>query len=359
MVPFIQVDTDNNVISIIGLYPLNHKQVKRKMESAFEKLSILSDRAITISYPREPSLFLDSSRQVNVFEFLHNLIERTGFKRDLYFRSANPYAAECYDKWCYNNKIDKKIIVSNTTPAHYIRMIVSNNYYLLDTKKDKTLSLLVGSPRLQKQTVIEWYLKNISSTDLENNISSSFVIDNFSPEHWDNSLREKIKNLPGSFIDNTSIRRPNLTWNSNSKEIFNFHFSRSLFNFCVDYTEFEDFQNYSLYEDFKKQHSWWHEDMISEKPLMCCLFKQPFIRLGMPNSLKMLKDWGFRTYDGILFDESYDTIENFYDRAEHIFSQVMSYLEQPFESVYEKVYSSQVQEVVDHNYNLAMDIIKK
>jgi hypothetical protein len=185
MLPFIRANTDNNVISIIGLYPLNHNNVKKNLELAFEKLTSLSNRPITISYPREPSLFLDSSRQVNVFEFLHNLLERTGFKQDLYFRSANPYAAECYNKWCHNNKIDKKIIVNNTTPAHYISMIVSNNYYLLDTKKDKTLSLLVGRPRLQKQTVIEWYLKNIFSTDLENNILSSFVIDNFSPEQWD------------------------------------------------------------------------------------------------------------------------------------------------------------------------------
>ena len=39
-------------------------------------------------------------------------------------------------------------------------------------------------------------------------------------------------------------------------------------------------------------------------------------------------------------------------------AEIKAYLEQPFESVYEKVYSPQVQEVVDHNYNLAMDIIK-
>jgi hypothetical protein len=359
MVPFIRVEKENNAIYILGLYPLDFKHVKRNLEFEFEKLASLSDQPIIISHPREPTLFLDSARQTNIFEFLHSLLDRTGFKQDLYFRSANVDASECYDRWCTQHNISKRLIINRASPKHYLNAITSANYKISEhSTKDKILSLLIGTPRLQKILVTEWYLKNISLTDLENKVVSSFILDNYQADHWSDELKDKVKSLPGNFKDNSQVRPKRMFWDSEYSNAFNAQFSRSLFNFSVDYVEFEDFDNYHTYQTFKQQHPWWREDMISEKTLMCCLFKQPFIRLGMQNSLKKFQNWGFRTYDGILFDESYDNIENFYTRADHIFSQVMHYLNMSFEDVHSKIYSPQVQEVVEHNYNLALDILK-
>ena len=349
---------EKHAIILNGLYPFSYPGNKRKFEVAFEQFAVLAD-TITID-AREPCLFLDKQREYNIFKFLHDLIDKTKFKNPVILTSVHLHTASCYDKWCNEFNKEKILTIQNNSLIYNITRPAEGGYSLVETTKDKTLSLLVGNLRFQKAHVVKWYLNNIFSTNHESKVLSSFMIDGryqLPPDLI--NFKDQINQLPGKFSDNSQARNFRALWNSTyPKDRFNSQFARSLFNFCVDYVEFEDFQDYTLYEDFKKQHSWWKEDVISEKTFMCILFKQPFIRLGMPHSLRTLQAWGFRTYDGILFDESYDTIENFYDRAEHIFSQVMSYLEQPFESVYEKVYSTHVQEVINHNYNLAMDIIK-
>jgi len=366
--PRVLVFPETYTIRIIGVYPLSHDFNERKFKIAFERFSVSAD-VITIE-AREPCLFLDGERSCSIFQFLHDLIDTTKFKNPVIFKSIDVHTATCYEKWCNLLNKEKRITIENNSLFHHITRSVKGGYSLVEqVTKEKTMSLLIGNLRFQKSHVLKWYLNNINSTDYERKILSSFMIKGKHGLRLSRGecpsvppdlihFKEQIARLPGKFSDNYQTRSLKVLWNSNyPKDTFNTQFSRSLFNFCVDYVEFEDFEDYDTYQAFKQQHPWWHEDMISEKTFMCILFKQPFIRLGMPHSLKILKDWGFRTYDGILFDESYDTIENFYDRSEHIFSQVMSYLQQPFESVHEKVYSPQVQEVVEHNYNLALDII--
>jgi hypothetical protein len=108
--------------------------------------------------------------------------------------------------------------------------------------------------------------------------------------------------------------------------------------------------------DFKKTHSWWHEDMISEKTFKCILLKKPFIRLGMPGSLDKLRSWGFKTFDNLLFDETYDNIENFYNRLDAILCQIERILAIPFDELQEKIASPEMQSVLEHNYNLAYQL---
>jgi hypothetical protein len=49
--------------------------------------------------------------------------------------------------------------------------------------------------------------------------------------------------------------------------------------------------------------------------------QHPFILLGAPNSLDMLKKHGFLTYDNI-FDESYDTVNDQEKRIQSVYEQV-------------------------------------
>jgi hypothetical protein len=356
--PRITIFPEVHTIILNGLYPFSHPGNKRKFKVAFEQFAVLAN-TITID-AKEPCLFLDKNRTTIVFDLLHDLIDSTKFSNLVILKSVHLHTESCYTDWCRLENKQPRLTIQNNSLIFNITRPVQGGYSLIETDKDKTMSLLIGNLRFQKAHVLKWYLNNIFSTRYENKVLSSFMIDGrYSIPKQLTNFTDQIKQLPGKLSDNSQSRNFKALWNGSfSKDCFNSQFSRSLFNFCIDYVEFEDFQDYTLYESFKKQQPWWKEDGISEKTFMCILFKQPFIRLGMPHSLKTLHSWGFRTYDGILFDENYDTIENFYDRAEHIFSQVMSYLEQPFESVYEKVYSTQVQEVVDHNYNLAMDIIK-
>lgn len=60
---------------------------------------------------------------------------------------------------------------------------------------------------------------------------------------------------------------------------------------------------------------------ITEKTIKNLYIGKPFIMYSGPNSLKLLKDQGFQTFDK-WFDESYDSIENSYLRLEAIKKEI-------------------------------------
>ena len=68
-----------------------------------------------------------------------------------------------------------------------------------------------------------------------------------------------------------------------------------------------------------------HPDMfITEKIFKPIAYKHPFMVLGIPKILNFLRANGFETYDHI-FDESYDTIENFIPRLNLVYNNILSF----------------------------------
>jgi hypothetical protein len=64
--------------------------------------------------------------------------------------------------------------------------------------------------------------------------------------------------------------------------------------------------------------------VITEKIIKSLVFGRPFIINGGPGCLRVLRRWGFKTYD-FLFDESYDDKTHFLDRQEILISNVKRY----------------------------------
>ena len=60
----------------------------------------------------------------------------------------------------------------------------------------------------------------------------------------------------------------------------------------------------------KPNPSWWQEIFFTEKTFRCIMNMRPFILFGNQHSLLKLKEWGFRTFDGVLWNEEYDWISN-------------------------------------------------
>jgi len=60
---------------------------------------------------------------------------------------------------------------------------------------------------------------------------------------------------------------------------------------------------------------------ITEKVWKPIITFQPFIVINHPNTLKKLKEWGFKTFDGFI-DESYDEIKDYKERRKLIFSEI-------------------------------------
>ena len=84
---------------------------------------------------------------------------------------------------------------------------------------------------------------------------------------------------------------------------------------------------------------------------------KPFILNGNKNTLLYLsKYYGFKSFSGI-FDESYDSMDNFVDRVHFGVEELTKFCSLSFEDAKSKV--KKLQKVYDHNYNIFHSINHK
>jgi hypothetical protein len=86
---------------------------------------------------------------------------------------------------------------------------------------------------------------------------------------------------------------------------------------------------------------------LTEKTFKPICLRMPFVIVGTQHSLKYLRSYGFRTFEGI-WDESYDDEPNDTVRIERIASLLRSLDELPAEAKQDLF--EQAQEVIEHNY---------
>jgi len=345
-------------IKVTGGRPVGIKKVLERIVLSSKKAS---NKHITVSYITEPMLFLDQTfadPDNNWFSLIHAVCDKFDYPvENIEFLSGNIYAKKSYNAWCSLNNVSKRMKISHDTCYWASRSIDSGYSKIFDVHPDKHMTLFIGRPRFQKNHVVKWYLDNVHGTSRQSNVLGTFLYANVSDaDPWFRDNKHRVKELPGK-LESATQDHSN-AWLNGDPELFNKNLLRGLFDFTVDYVEHENI-DYQQYLEFKSEQSWWQEDVLSEKLFKCILLKRPFIRLGMPHSLQRLKECGFRTFDGILFDESYDSIENFYDRCDHILKQIEYYLDLPYSELSEKVNSPEVQEVLEHNYALAYTIYNK
>ena len=97
---------------------------------------------------------------------------------------------------------------------------------------------------------------------------------------------------------------PQNTHNSNSSADYNGHdYQSSLIEVVLE----------TLFDD-QRQH-------LTEKTLRPIACKQPFILAAPPGSLQYLRDYGFKTFSGLI-DETYDTIQDSAERLQAIVQEM-------------------------------------
>lgn len=353
-------------ITLHGGFPLSSRDNKLfKINRIFEIAAVTDkNKKVIIDCIEEPMLFIsrDHLEKINNgtswFEFLHQLSRTFNFpEENIVFLTSNLYAVESYNKWCAQNNIDKKIQVLDQPKSLWLERLFLNGCEYTENIEDKHVSMFLGRPTINRNLVMTWYLRDIIDNERSQKMATTFFYKDFSLlDNWNLTEEEEkyfTKNLK-VLKNNSSVPTKWLGETTDFKNLF----SSCLFNFTVDYHEAENFQNYEDYIEFKSKNNWWCEDMISEKLFRTFVYKRPFIRLGMPNSLKVLHSWGFKTFDKVLFDESYDNIDNCFERTKHILSQITKYLDMPFQKLKDKIYSDNVQEIIHHNYELAHKIYK-
>jgi len=88
---------------------------------------------------------------------------------------------------------------------------------------------------------------------------------------------------------------------------------------------------------------------LTEKTFKPIINHHPFIMVSSPRTLQAIKSFGFKTFDNII-DESYDTIEDHYDRFNAILS-IIRHLA-TWDSKKLENASREIKQVVDYNYLL-------
>ena len=84
---------------------------------------------------------------------------------------------------------------------------------------------------------------------------------------------------------------------------------------------------------------------LKEKTMKPLALRHPYISLSCLNSVALLKESGFESYEN-LFDESYDSIDSYTYRIDHVYNQVKSYTSA------ETDYDALTKQKIEHNYNL-------
>ena len=91
---------------------------------------------------------------------------------------------------------------------------------------------------------------------------------------------------------------------------------------------------------------WGNTTFISEKVFNAMVHQQMFIMMSPPHTLKQLRDSGYKTFHPYI-DESYDNIENNYDRLKAVTEIFINFVAQPIEKIQE-VYM-QCLPILEHN----------
>ena len=74
---------------------------------------------------------------------------------------------------------------------------------------------------------------------------------------------------------------------------------------------------------------------ITEKTYKPIAFRHPFVIMGQPGSLKLLKSLGFETFEN-MFDESYDTEPDWLKRLDCLVNNVQQFNKQPYDTLTEQ-----------------------
>ena len=87
---------------------------------------------------------------------------------------------------------------------------------------------------------------------------------------------------------------------------------------------------------------------ITEKVWKPIVTFQPFILISMKDSLKKLKEWGFKTFDRFI-DESYDTLETYGERKKVINKEIIRLCNMSRKELDDWYWS--MEDILKYNYN--------
>lgn len=106
--------------------------------------------------------------------------------------------------------------------------------------------------------------------------------------------------------------------------------------------------------------TWFEDIFFTEKTWRSILNKRPFLLMGNVNMLQALKDLGFKTFDGILFDESYDSIADHEQRIYAVLEENKRITDTySLAELQDIIMSPEMSNILQHNYEMINKLAKQ
>lgn len=235
---------------------------------------------------KKTNKFLKFKNQIDVFPNNHLITVAGKFMSDL---RAGVKVVQEHDGYDYSiqekikfNKKDKKFLMYNRNSerihrAYFVNLLYKNN--LLD---DGFISFL------ENPDFVDFLYKDKDYPELS--LNELDILD----------IRNNYKNYYPLVIDD-----------SNADRVSIYH------NFLSRRDEYEN----SYFTIVSETNAQSYYSFITEKTIKPIMNLHPFVVLGNPNTLDVLKSLGFKTFDK-WWDESYDSIKNFKDRSNKLMEVV-------------------------------------
>lgn len=310
------------------------------LKNTFNQLT--SNKDIVLDYSTERNHYLDRvDSSKDIFTHILDVAEFCNIDPGrITFLSGNYLIAETYEDYCkqYNRKKFKQVAhkefwLQQTVSTH---LDISDNYN--GKEKPYYFTCLNGIARPQRIQTCEHMIE----TGLYKKGICTFMFDNNDKNYLMQKGKQNIANMLPIEI------KPN-------RDASGFHQCHA--------PQHPDFYQvfYDSYFDvitetsagFYVPFSWWKDLFFTEKLWRSILYKRPFLLIGDYKALEKLKELGFRTFDNILFDESYDNIKDPEMRTQAVLDQVSNICSNlTIKQLHELINTPNVKSVVENNYFL-------
>ena len=235
-----------------------------------------------------------------LMKLIYSIFEKRGLEHKLKFLDNNTSFKFKENKWNYEGiPLMLGHIVNNFKNGKEELMTLDNvDEYVNEKKFDRTFLSLNGRPKEHREELVRFIL--------ENNIDDKFYY-SFGTSYGNNKNHPLYKDLNDDFQDNK--RGVGLRLSGYEKKSFCYVITEN----SVAYQDTTD----NLYLDSLIEYKPNLFTHITEKVTRGIGTMMPFILIGQPYSLKILKENGFKTFDK-WWDESYDLEEDFYFKFKKI-----------------------------------------
>lgn len=338
----------------------------------FIDLAIQGNKRFILAKAEEPNMMWEIDHGKDpadvrfIFDIIHGSLARTGFPPENFrFVSGNMSVQECYTGWADQNGIPTTDRINVLFHNRWLSHVIQNTHSHVDCTddpdrmRDKYFSCLNRTFRHQKGEVLIKMIDQKFFDTYDNKFVYSFAFGYLEP------LSDIIVQNPGiekyfKKLDDDrtyeSIHRSSYTQLITDEYIDSI--TDTYFDFVIDFVDYEDIGR-ELMPAYKAVHPWFKERIISEKVMRCILHRKPHIVYTDPGSLKLFNDtYGFKSFDGVLFDESYDDIQDHSERQDAILNQLASIMDGGLPDLHDKVFSKEVQDIIDYNYNQLCKLYK-